>query len=118
MRQQWIALASLIAALLIVIATALTPTGSTLAMWFEELTTDELSAQTDSYTLDFANVPSTSESTNPAQPPVWNQPSFTVTNESSTLARVMRITRAQLTSRYNYYDLSSPEFCRGISIWK
>lgn len=104
MRQQWIAPASLIAALLIVITTALTPTGSTLAMWFEELTTDELSAQTDSYTLDFADVPSTSESTNPAQPPVWNQPSFTVTNESSTLAREMRITRTQLTSRYSYDD--------------
>ncbi|MCT1872266.1 hypothetical protein [Brevibacterium luteolum] len=104
MRQQWIAPASLIAALLIVITTALTPTGSTLAMWFEELTTDELSAQTDSYTLDFADVPSTGESTNPAQPPVWNQPSFTVTNESSTLAREMRITRTQLTSRYSYDD--------------
>ena len=104
MRQQWIAPASLIAALLIVIASVITPTGSTLAMWFEELTTDELSAQTDRYTLDFADVPSTSESTNPAQPPVWNQPSFTVMNESSTLAREMRITRAQLTSRYNYYD--------------
>ncbi|MBD8019237.1 hypothetical protein [Brevibacterium gallinarum] len=104
MRQQWIAPASLIAALLIVIATAITPTGSTLAIWFKKLTTDELSAQTDRYTLDFADVPSTSESTNPAQPPVWNQPSFTVTNESSTLARKMRITRAQLTSRYNYYD--------------
>lgn len=104
MRQQWITPASLIAALLIVIATVITPTGSTLAMWFEELTTNELSAQTDSYTLDFADVPSTSESTNPAQPPVWNQPSFTVTNESSTLAREMRITRAQLTSRYSYDD--------------
>lgn len=104
MRQKWIAPASLIAALLIVITTALTPTGSTLAMWFEELTTDELSAQTDSYTLDFADVPSTSESTNPAQPPVWNQPSFTVTNESSTLVREMRITRTQLTSRYSYDD--------------
>ena len=104
MRQQWIAPASLIAALLIVIATVITPPGSTLAMWFKELTTDELSAQTDRYTLDFADVPSTSESTNPAQPPVWNQPSFTVTNESSTLAREMRITRAQLTSRYTYSD--------------
>ena len=57
MRQQWIAPASLIAALLIVIATVITPTGSTLAMWFKELTTDELSAQTDRYTLDFADVP-------------------------------------------------------------
>ncbi|MBU8579134.1 hypothetical protein [Brevibacterium luteolum] len=102
MKRQWITPLALAAVLLIVIATFVTPTGSTLARWYKGLTTDELSATTDRYTLDFADVPSDSESADPASPPVWNLPGFEVTNNSETLARPMQITRAELTSRYTY----------------
>ena len=102
MRKQWITPLALSAVLLIAVFISLGPARTTLALWFDELVTEKTTAQTGRYTLDFADVSSNSESSDPTQPPVWNHPGLTVTNDSATLARTMTISRVQLTSRYAY----------------
>lgn len=79
---------------------------ATRARWYEELKTGEVDAKADRYTVDFAEFASDSESSDVNKPPLWNRPGFVLTNNSETLSRTMRITRAQLTSRYSYASVS------------
>lgn len=79
---------------------------ATRARWYEELKTGEVDAKADRYTVDFADFASDSESSDVNKPPLWNSPGFVLTNNSETLSRTMRITRAQLTSRYSYASVS------------
>lgn len=102
MRRTWITPLSIAAVLLVFIAAFIAPTGATLARWYEEFTTDEVTATSDEYTFEFADKPDFTENPDPASPPTWNHPGIEVTNDSQTLSRQMRITRTTLTNRYRY----------------
>lgn len=102
MRRTWITPLSIAAVLLVFIAVFIAPTGATLARWYDELTTDQVSATADEYTFDFADQPDSTDNPDPADPPTWNHPGIRVTNHSQTLARTMHITRTTLANRYSY----------------